>query len=144
MIDVIRFEPSHVWRLADLGGQDRLQSYLKEKDVEEMAVAGPAITVLRDGVVLGCGGLVEMNQYRALVWALFSKTTPANFLAMHRASVKMIKTSKYKRIEAYVDPTFPAAIRWIEMLGFKMEQPFVPFHFPDGSGASSWALHQDN
>ena len=142
--EVVKFEAEHVWQLTDFGGQDRLAPFFTEEDLNDMADAGPAITVLKDGKVIGCGGLVEMTQYRALVWALFSKTTPANFLLMHRASVKMLRSCKYKRVEAFVDPNFPAAMRWIKQLGFTMEQAYVPFYFPDGSGASSWALYQDN
>jgi hypothetical protein len=60
---------------------------------------------------------------------------------MHRASAGFLAASQFRRIEAFVDPEFKPAMRWIKMLGFELER-FVPYFFKDGSIASQWAMHK--
>lgn len=140
---LVPLSTEHLPLMANHGGQEKFLSVFSTKHVEDLINSGPTYAAVQaDGSVIGVGGLVEMNEYRALGWGMFARTTPANFLKIHRAVYRTMVESKYKRIEAYVDPEFPQAIRWIEQLGFKMEQAFVRYYFPDGSGASFWAWHK--
>lgn len=136
-------EKFHIPAMVNFGGQDNFKSLFSDKHIEELRSAGPSYAAMDGDVVLGAGGFIHMNEYRALGWGLFARTTPANFVKIHRTVVRSIAECPYRRIEAYVDPKFPQAMRWIKKLGFRMELPFVPYYFPDGSGASYWALHQD-
>lgn len=139
---LVPFEPDHIHKFFNYGGQDHLVSAFSVQDLEDLRSKGEAFTAMKDDRVLGCGGLQRANNFRATAWGLFQRTTPTDFLFVHRAICNGIKTSHYKRIEAYVDPKMYPAMRWIEMLGFKLERPYIPFFFPDGSGASAWAIHK--
>jgi RimJ/RimL family protein N-acetyltransferase len=140
-MDVIAFEPAHIAQLMNYGGQEDLVGYFTERDVNDLAERGPAWSGIVDGQVVACAGLIECHKFRATGWGLFAKTTPQAFMAIHRASRRRILDSGYRRIEAYVDPRSQPAMRWVKALGFKLERSYIPYFFPDGSGAMEWALY---
>ncbi len=98
-------------------------------------------TAMHDGEVLACGGLLPLwpdNEMRAVAWMHLGMSRPEFFTFIHKQVMKVLVESPYKRIEAFTDPTFPLAARWIKLLGFKNETPFKPFYFPDGRAAQEW------
>lgn len=98
-------------------------------------------TAIKDKNVIACGGLLPVwpnNTTRAMAWMLLANDLGPNFTFIHRAVLKVLNDSPFDRVEAHIDPKFPPAERWIRMLGFRIETPWKPFFFPDGSAAQEW------
>lgn len=101
---------------------------LTEAQAQELAAAGPAFAaVAEDGRVLAMAGVVpqwpEHEDARAIAWAMVGFDAGPAMRRIHRAVVDFLARATYRRIEAHVHADFPAAIRWIEMLGFRRETP---------------------
>lgn len=146
MIKVVDFDPEHITHFANFGGQEHCVETFRPNDLIELKMrsVGSSVTFMKNGIPIGCAGIAANNPYRGLAWAIFEKTdNPRDFLYIHRASLSLIKASKFKRIEAFVDPSFTEAMRWIKLLGFTMERLWLPYFFHNGTGASAWALHKD-
>ena len=138
---VVAFRPEHVAALTNYGGQEHLVGHVDGAELGELAEHGVAFTSMAGDRVIACGGLIEATKFRATAWALMARTTPQQFVAVHRAVWRVIHGCDYVRVEAYVDHKFPAAMRWVAMLGFRLERVYTPLFFPDGSGASQWVLY---
>jgi hypothetical protein len=139
---IISFQPDHIKQFKNYGGQEIRVGEVDEKEVHELKQFGEAYTAVKNNMIIGCAGVIPCTKFRAAAWGLFQRTTHSDFLFVHRKTKEFLENTQYIRIEAYVDPGFYAAVRWIEMLGFKLERPYIPLFFPDGSGASAWALHK--
>jgi hypothetical protein len=88
---------------------------------------------------VGCGGIIKVSEYRGQAWVILN-AGDWPFIQLHRAIIKGLRDNDYRRIEAFVDPTFEPAIRWMKMLGFECETPYKPFLMPDGRGMSEWGI----
>lgn len=84
-----------------------------------------------DGVILGYGGFRLINQYTAWCWVDFTADGKKKAVTMYRAIKEWIDlfADKHglKRLQAYVDPEYEAAIRLVEHLGFKKESTMENF-----------------
>lgn len=138
MIEIIRFETAHVGNLLNCGGQEHLVSMVRAEDLDIFATRGRAWSAISEGRVIACAGFLEANRFRATAWALFSKGSPIAFTALHKAVRCKLNEQPYRLIEAYVDPQSFPAMRWIKLLGFQLRRAYLPYFFPDGSGASEW------
>lgn len=78
-------------------------------------------TLVEDGVVLGCGGLVECWENRAQAWTLISEPLLERFRTAHRMVRAKLAEAPWRRIEMDVDTEHKAAIAWAEHLGFVAE-----------------------
>lgn len=83
--------------------------------------AGNAFSVLHEGRVIACGGLMEIWPGRAMIWAFMSKLAGPHMRTLHRAVLGYLHQANWQRIEAYAASEFPQGQRWLEMLGFKHE-----------------------
>ena len=140
---MIPFEPDHIASLADFGGQEHLVETVRPQDLADMRDRGIAYSAVYGDHVVGCAGLVGLNAYRAVCWGIFARAGGHAFLGIHRATRHVMVASGYRRIEAYVDPMRPDAMRWIKMLGFRLDLAWIPYFFPDGSGASLWSYYPE-
>lgn len=139
----IRLEPfkaEHVALLADYGEQEWLRPYFEEMALE--AERGSAIAVFAQDDFIGCGGIVPVHDFRAVAWAIFMPGFPQHFLAvhLHTRTFLLDKLKTFRRIEAYIDPEFFRAVRWVKALGFHCETDNKPYFFPDGRTGSEWVM----
>ena len=142
MFRTIPFEPGHIPQFLNYGGQDHLVLSVPPEELSQLNTHGEARTGLVDNRIVGCAGLIRMNDYRAVAWGLFQRTGNTDFLHIHMAIRRRLRSAlTFKRIEAFVNPLSPKAMRWIALLGFRMEQPYIPYYFADGSGAAQWAMY---
>lgn len=78
-----------------------------------------------DGRPVGCFGVWMHWESVGRAWTFLSDEAVAHPMALHRFVRQkleaFISEEGMKRIEATVDPHHPAAIRWIERLGFQCE-----------------------
>lgn len=135
---IIPFEPEHLKMMANFGGQEQLAFSISQEELQQVKARGHCYTFVKKDTVLGCAGVTGINKFRAGTWGIFQKTSPNDFVTVHKHTVWMINSTPFKRIEAYVDPRLKQAVRWIEMLGFALERDVVPYYFPDGHYAMEW------
>lgn len=90
---------------------------------ERWAVSGPSFTLLVNGAVEGCGGIVMIDQTFGECWLLIPKSTYG--VVVYRAIVKKLKSlyneHNFRRLQAFISPGFTQGIRLVERLGFRLE-----------------------
>lgn len=138
MTRLIRFEAWHARALKDHGGQEALLASTSDAELVGLESAGDAFTILDDERIIACGGIIRCNRFRGVAWGLLQKDCPRTFFAVHRHVIQVLDAQPYAIVATYVKPTFMQGMRWAPMLGFKLERPYIPYWFPDGSGASEW------
>jgi len=79
--------------------------------------------------IVACAGVVEQWKGRGIAWAFLSIEAGAHMNKIHRAVKRYLDMADQQRIEAAVDCNFNAGIRWIEMLGFKLEGKMSKYEF---------------
>lgn len=133
---VVPFEAWHVGEFA--AEEPQAAESLDLMDFEAL-VEHPSFSVFTDRVV-ACGGVVPMWPGRDLAWALISRTDPATFLKIHRRVARFFDERDCRRTEIAVNPNYPPAIRWAEMLGFRKETPDgMEGYNPDGATMDLYA-----
>lgn len=99
-----------------------------------------AYTALIDGEPIAIAGLIELWPGRAMAWSFLGEKAGPHMLALTRVIGRFLKMCEHARIEAYVDPTFEAGHRWMELLGFERETPGAMRRFtPDGRDQTLYA-----
>lgn len=85
-------------------------------------IADLSYAVFADGVAVGMGGIIPQWPGRAVAWSLSAgvplRAWPA-ITRMVRSVMQVARSKGYWRIEATVDPSWPAACRWARRLGFE-------------------------
>lgn len=86
-----------------------------------------------DDCIIGCAGIVPFWPGRDFAWSLLGDCGAKHFLRIHRAIARGLAERNTRRTEMWVDPEYPEAHRWAEMLGFEKEtaRPMKSFT-PDG------------
>lgn len=124
MVTILPFQANH---LAALNLQPAQEYMLPYVQADQYAVAlegsGPAYSALADGRIIACAGVATIWQGRGAAWALLAQGGPCHFTAVHRAVRAFLDGCEFRRVEAYVDPEFHAARRWMHLLGFRLETP---------------------
>ena len=128
----------HVLTMALQPSQAYFASSVTAEYAESLVKAGPAFAGAHGGDVVCCAGVLPQWEGRAIGWALMSPTAGPHMLRITRASRRFFDMQQIRRIETWVDPMFPAAVRWIEMLGFKREGCMVKYT-PLGGDADLYA-----
>ena len=86
---------------------------------------GPAYTIVVDGEVVFCGGVVNIGWNRGEAWTLMSKLFykyPKTCFKICRNQLnKVIEEHKFARVQALVDPKLYGGVRFMEHLGFEKE-----------------------
>ena len=135
-----RFKAEDIEKLRDNDGQEYLVSIMDPKMLGNLVSSGDHYSFFAEDVLVGCGGVAKLNDWRGVAWALFQTGKPQYFLGLHRGALQILRAQPFRRIESYVDPTVPQSVRWIKLLGFELETPYKPYFFPDGRGAAEWVF----
>jgi hypothetical protein len=118
------FRPFHVELLRAQGVQGEQMTELGDgiNYAGERRPLGPAFTASSSrGLILLCGGIVQLAPHRGLCWALLSKEAPRHLLSLHKATRRFLQLYSYPRVETTVRAGFMPGCRWVEMLGFRFE-----------------------
>lgn len=114
-MNIIAFKPEHAALM-------RLQPMQAAVSLDETTlITGPAWTGVADDLPVVCAGFLPIWEGRAMAWALVAADAGRHMAAIHRAALERVRGAGYRRLEAYVDPRFAAARRWVAMLGFEYE-----------------------
>lgn len=132
---IVPYKAAHLLMLDEQDAEKLWGGLMKNAEhAALLEVMGPGHTAMRDGKVLACVGLVDHWPGRATAWAMMAKHVGADYIHIHRATLRMIKLMNYRRIETSVACNFVNGIRWAELLGFKRETPEpMRGYGPDGS-----------
>jgi len=114
-MNILPFKPEHVAGL-------RLQAMQFGVDLSAAdQIQGPAWTGIVDDRPVVCAGFLPLWEGRAMAWALLAFDAGRHMAAIHRAAKARMDAANYRRLEAYVDPRWAVARRWVSMLGFQRE-----------------------
>ena len=84
-----------------------------------------AYTLMVNGIPVACVGLVLQDWGKAEAWTLFSNSFQNHVLTIYRLIKTGLKMAFHEknlsRIQATIDPSYPATVKWIESLGFEYE-----------------------
>ena len=82
---------------------------------------GDSYAVYEGDTLMVCAGVIELMPGRWQAWAMLGPDTGKIMVPLTRAVARYFASRKYKRVETCIDPNFPEAIRWAELLGFTFE-----------------------
>ena len=87
---------------------------------------GDFIYTLEDrDIILAVGGIRLINEVTAWIWVNISEDAKVHLIPFYRVMKEYMETIAEKmkiiRLQAYVEPDFPEAIRMIQHLGFERE-----------------------
>lgn len=137
-MDVVPFKAQHLEEIALQEAQQYLLGYI-EPGLGDSLEGQDSFTGLADGAVVACAGVVPYWNNRGLAWAYLSNIAGDHMTSVTRAVKRYLDVAPYDRIEAAVDVDFEAGHRWIQLLGFKLEAPYMSKFRPDGGAASLYA-----
>jgi len=119
---VAPFHPAHLIELRTQAQQPKDLALFSDPDYGQSLASGDSFSIFDSaGELQACLGVFELWRGRGLAWALLSANVHRLMLPISYRARSFFQGSKYDRIEAYIDPNFPQAIRWIELLGFVRE-----------------------
>lgn len=141
MTELINFKKDHLLELLEEDNNHYLGGILSSPHAEAIENLGTAFTVMRDdGKVICCGGITDYWPGRGEIWCVFTKNCTKEFIAIHRAGLKIIKNYAGKRIEAAVEIGFEKGHRWIRALGFTLDAPFLKSYLPTGGDVALYSI----
>ena len=127
-IKTVKFEKIHAYEILDrsvreddfwLSGQDW------ERAIDIWAEEGPAYTMIIDDQLVACGGVTLLGWRRGEAWILlsplFSKYPKSTYVTVKASLDGMIEDNNLRRVQAIVNPEFPAHSRFLKHLGFEYE-----------------------
>lgn len=88
-------------------------------------------TLEHEGKVLGIGGIRLINLTTAWCWIDMTDYAGSHIIVVYRVikewMQRLVEEKGIKRLQAYIEPDFPEAIRMAEHLGFKWESNMKNF-----------------
>lgn len=136
---LVKFEPWHIEKVEPQPDQSTEKPMLDSKIAEALA-AHPSYSLVDGDKVYGCGGIIEIWDGRASLWALFSRDIGKWLGIARKAALRLVKQSNCRRFEFDVAEGFTAGHRWARTLGFEVEAPLMKAFYPDGRNATLYAL----
>lgn len=130
---LVPFHPGHLLEIQVQRKQPVDVSLFSDPSYGEALAAGDSYTAFDNGEVTACLGVFEFWKGRGIAWAMFSEKAGRILPVLSLKAKRYMKTCKFNRIEAHIDPDFKESLRWCELMGFKRETPEPMQQFsPDG------------
>ena len=123
MIDIVPFNPAHLPHIDLIDEERYILPLLEDEAYQELMIGPYSYTAIKDGVILGCGGLAPLMPTVARAWAVTSKAAGRNMLPLTRIVRRCLFYHHFLRIEILVLADFKAANRWARILGCELETP---------------------
>ncbi len=134
---LIPFRAEHAEDLADENTMTAAErKFLFNSHVHNLSVPGHGISVIRNGYLLGSGGVFPIWEGLGEAWVM-----PSNLVSSHKKMfVKLIRSNleqmtekfNFRRVQATARADLPKAQRFLEFLGFEREG-LLKKYGPDGS-----------
>jgi hypothetical protein len=139
MIKIIPFKAEHMDELLKEEAVQYLIPYFDINIKKMMEKKEYINSIEMDGEVVFAGGVSMYWEGRGEAWAFFHSSCKKNFVPVFRTVRKWIDDCPVRRIEASVLVEDETAHRWIRLLGFQMEAPFMEAFRPDGRDCSLYS-----
>lgn len=141
MIEVTKMKSEHFEQLLAQEWNASMRPYFTQANIAALERHEHSYSVITEtGRVIFCGGVALYWVGRCEVWGVFDPKCRKEFIAIHNAVKKFLKSLPIRRIEASVQVGFESGHRWIKALGFTMEAPLMRAFTPDGADCSMYAL----
>lgn len=133
-VEIIPYEPIHAYTILErnIREQDTWLSAYPDFDkwVEGWKTAGPSFTLIIDGEIVACAGVILLEWKKGEAWtllsSLFYKYKKTTFKAIKTYLNKIISDKGLRRLQALVSceiVNLNECKRMLEHLGFKNETP---------------------
>ena len=128
--EIIQYEPIHAYTILERNVREEDMWLSKYPDWEKWTKgwkdSGPAYTLVIDGEIVGCAGVVLMDWNRGEAWtllsSLFYRYKKTVFKAIKNNLESIIKDKKLRRVQSLVyDGTEKICGNFLEHLGFEWE-----------------------
>ena len=96
-------------------------------------------SIIVEGEVMGCGGIIEFWRGRGQLWALFNERSGIKMMSTFRAIQRFIETATFKRIEIAVPYELAVGHKRARLLGFKLECEKAECYLSNGGAASLYS-----
>lgn len=138
MMELVRFKPEHAHQIQEQEATAYLRPMISEAHLAVLAAQEHSYTIMRGGLPIACGGIIQHWPGRYEAWAMLEASRPKDFLTIHNATRRFLQTQIHTRIEAVVECGFQAGHRWLRLLGFDLESPYMRRYGPDGRDYSMY------
>jgi hypothetical protein len=121
-MNIVPFVPTHLKNLV----VNSYVGFIQEELTEEyglMLFKGGAHTIIVDGKVIGCAGILQTGKNRWQAWALLSEASAPHMLGITRAANSFLDNYEKPRIETHVRVDFKQGNKFAKLLKFKNETP---------------------
>jgi hypothetical protein len=135
----VEFKSEHLQKLLEEDAVSYLRPYFSENVTKTMEQAAHITSIEMNGKVVLCGGVSMYWPGRGEAWVFFDSSCKTNFVPVFRLVKKWLDEVPVRRIEAAVDVGSMFAHRHVQLLGFKMEAPFMKSFRPDGGDCSLYS-----
>lgn len=140
MMEVVPFKVEHLKQMVHQernGGLDWLEITETFKTLEGEV----AYSLIDEGVVLICAGMVGMHSGRGVAWAYIANDLGLKTMVKVTRYVKeYLAIAPFHRIEMHVDCDFDKAHNWAKHLGFNMECERMKAFTPDKRDCALYAM----
>lgn len=91
---------------------------------QAVQLEGPeALSAWVEGRCIGAAGLIALRPHRALAWMLLSAEARSHMLPVVRKVRRVVRLSRFKRVEITVKADFTDGDRFARLIGAKCETP---------------------
>lgn len=135
---LVPYKAEHLFKLQAQEAQQYLARHMDDKYARDLEQTLSWTGLVGDRVI-GCFGVCPMWHHRALLWSYMDQTAGKHLIAIHRAVLRYLEVTPYRRIEAEVDCEFEQGHRWLAMLGFELEAERMRAYRVDGGDSALYA-----
>ena len=135
---IVPFQADHFFQVTAQKGDVFVGDLVSVESVAELE-RHVAFSVLEEGSVLGCAGVISPWPGRGMMWALFSEEIGRCWVGVHWFARRFIRDCGVRRLEATVAVEFQNGHRWVRQLGFTREIERMEGYLPTGGAASLYS-----
>jgi hypothetical protein len=140
MFEMRAFKAEDIYEITEQQSMRNITHAITTIESWERVARGPyAYTMLWNGKILCCTGVVQYWKDRGEVWSVIDQGCGPDLVYVTKAAKRFFDIVPIKRIEATVKCDFEEGHRWIKLLGFHLEAERLVNYFPDGSDVSLYA-----
>lgn len=126
---MMTIEPFKAEHVLEIDAQEAQAGEIALEQAREHELGGPAYTARINGRIVLCGG-IRQDGGAGYLWAIVARG--ASMIVLHRCASRFIAMFPALELIATARCGFPAAGRWLRMLGFVYAKP-LPADSLDGA-----------
>lgn len=136
MLHYVRAAPADILSIKVQPQQRDALLAFSDPSAAEVMAASLAHAAYFEGRCIAAAGVTPKWPGSGTAWAILSEDAGAHMLEITRRCQHMLSVAPFRRLEAYAACDFPAAHRWLRLLGFTLEVARAERYTPDGHDAA--------